>query len=159
MYTSKTIQNELLQSASSLITCQRGSARQCCKSHMHFKGKTYIFDPSYITNYSSYGDGNWHGSLSPGVQQVCQVPSCYLQGFRPHAYVKYKVRVLFFPFFLFSEARAHYRPINRSSWLMAQNACSDVRKCLLGVWSTTKPKWGRGSLKTPNFRPRNANSL
>jgi hypothetical protein len=30
------------------------------------------------------------------------------------------------------------------------NACSDVRKCLLGVWSKIEKNWGRGSLKTPN---------
>jgi hypothetical protein len=67
--------------------------------------------------------------------------------------------VFYFIFFLvFSEARAQPERKDRSSWLMAQNACFDVRKCLLGVWSLTKRKWGRGSLQTPNYRPRNANS-
>jgi hypothetical protein len=28
------------------ITCQRGSARQCSKSHMHFKGKSSFLTPS-----------------------------------------------------------------------------------------------------------------
>ena len=33
-------------SSGSHITCQRGSARQCCKSHMHFKGKTSFLTPA-----------------------------------------------------------------------------------------------------------------
>jgi hypothetical protein len=28
------------------ITCQRGSARQCCKSHMPFKGKSSFLTPA-----------------------------------------------------------------------------------------------------------------
>jgi hypothetical protein len=29
----------------SSITCQRVSAKHCCKSHMHFKGKTSFLNP------------------------------------------------------------------------------------------------------------------
>jgi hypothetical protein len=29
-----------------LITCQRGSARQCCKSHSPFKGKSSFLTPA-----------------------------------------------------------------------------------------------------------------
>ncbi len=40
-----------------------------------------------------------HSLLRLGAQQVCQISLRYLQRFRPHAYVKYKV-VVFFSFFL-----------------------------------------------------------
>jgi hypothetical protein len=33
-------------SAEGDITCQRGRARQCSKSHMHFKGKSSFLTPS-----------------------------------------------------------------------------------------------------------------
>ena len=62
----------------------------------------------------------------------------------------------FYVFLTFSEVRAQPKLKNRFSWLMAQNACFGVRKCLLGVWSKIEQNWGRGSLKTPNFRPCNA---
>jgi hypothetical protein len=29
-----------------MITCQRGSARQCCKSHLPFKGKSSFLTPA-----------------------------------------------------------------------------------------------------------------
>jgi hypothetical protein len=67
--------------------------------------------------------------------------------------VKYSVNVLFL---LFSQVHEQPEPINRFSWLMIQNACSDSRKCLLGVWSKIEQNLGRDSLKTPIFRPRNA---
>jgi hypothetical protein len=34
----------------SFITCQRGRARQCSKSHMHFKGKSSFLTPIYPAN-------------------------------------------------------------------------------------------------------------
>ena len=75
--------------------------RQCCMSHMHFKGKTPFLTPRSLANYSSDRNENWHDSLRPGVQQICGVSSCHLQGFRPHAHVKYNVVVLFFILFYF----------------------------------------------------------
>jgi hypothetical protein len=86
------------QLRSHIITCQRGSARQCCKSHMHFKGKTPFLTARQPKNYSLHGDESWHDSLCPGYLQMCQVSLLYLWGFRPHKHVKYNLDVLFFIF-------------------------------------------------------------
>jgi hypothetical protein len=41
--------------------CQRGSARQCSKSHMHFEGKTFL-DPSLLlTKCAPQEDENGQG--------------------------------------------------------------------------------------------------
>jgi hypothetical protein len=43
-----------------LITCQRGSARQCCKGHVSFLWEKPIFDPSQKPNPLSYNHKNLH---------------------------------------------------------------------------------------------------
>jgi ribonuclease P/MRP protein subunit RPP40 len=42
------------------ITCQRGSARQCCKGHVSFLWEKPIFDPSQKPNPLTYNHQNWH---------------------------------------------------------------------------------------------------
>jgi hypothetical protein len=42
------------------ITCQRGSARQCCKGHVSFLWEKPIFDPSQQPNPLSYNHKNLH---------------------------------------------------------------------------------------------------
>jgi hypothetical protein len=43
-----------------VITCQRGSARQCCKGHVSFLWEKPIFDPSQKPNPLSYNHKNIH---------------------------------------------------------------------------------------------------
>jgi hypothetical protein len=43
-----------------IITCQRGSARQCCKGHVSFLWEKPIFDPSQKPNPLSYNHKNLH---------------------------------------------------------------------------------------------------
>jgi hypothetical protein len=43
-----------------MITCQRGSARQCCKGHVSFLWEKPIFDPSQQPNPLSYNHKNLH---------------------------------------------------------------------------------------------------
>jgi hypothetical protein len=42
------------------ITCQRGSARQCCKGHVSFLWEKPIFDPSQKPNPLTYNHKNLH---------------------------------------------------------------------------------------------------
>jgi hypothetical protein len=42
------------------ITCQRGTARQCCKGHVSFLWEKPIFDPSQKPNPLSYNHKNLH---------------------------------------------------------------------------------------------------
>jgi hypothetical protein len=43
-----------------IITCQRGSARQCCKGHVSFLWEKPIFDPSQNPNPLTYNHKNSH---------------------------------------------------------------------------------------------------
>jgi hypothetical protein len=73
----------------------RPSARQRCKSHMHFKGIA-IIDPSLARKICII----WEWKLvrfatSKEIKKVCQVSSCHLERFRLHAHVEYNVVVSF----------------------------------------------------------------
>jgi hypothetical protein len=93
-----------------------------------------------------------------------QVSSCQLLGFRLHAHVKYNVGVLFSQFHFLIETFLGLRTARTGEAILMVDgskpiAYSDLRKCLLGVWSTIHQNLGHGSKKTPNFRPHNAISL
>ena len=53
---------------------------------------------------------------------------------------------------IFALQCAQHERSNRFSSLVAQNACLDVRKCLLGVWLTFERHWGSWVAKPQNFR-------
>jgi hypothetical protein len=86
-------------------------------------------------------------------QQVCSVSFRCLKECLTHEYVRYNVHVLFYSIVFennFSCSRTT-RMKNRFSWLMARNACLEVRKCLLEVRLKITQNRGRVILKTPNF--------
>jgi hypothetical protein len=49
-----------MQQVIRFITCQRGSARQCCKGHVSFLWEKPIFDPSQKPNPLTYNHKNLH---------------------------------------------------------------------------------------------------
>jgi hypothetical protein len=49
-----------LEASFGSITCQRGSARQCCKGHLSFLWEKPIFDPSQKPSPLTYNHKNLH---------------------------------------------------------------------------------------------------
>jgi hypothetical protein len=56
------------------ITCQRDSARQCCKGHVSFLWEKPIFDPSQKPNPLSYNHKSLHDSLRWWSKPMCKLP-------------------------------------------------------------------------------------
>jgi hypothetical protein len=80
------------------ITCQRSSARQCCKGHVSFLWEKPIFDPSQKPNPLTYNHKNLHNWLRWWPKPMCKLPLQSVGYGRPHAYVKYNDFATFFPF-------------------------------------------------------------
>jgi hypothetical protein len=139
------------------ITCQRGSARQCCKGHVSFLWEKPIFDPSQKPNPLSYNHTNLHDWLRWWPKPMCKLPLQSVGQGRPHAYVKYNDFVTSFDIFFlyfFSRNRVTSERSVAQKCMMAQTTRFDARTCLFGVSLMYACIKGSTILKNPpKFRP------
>jgi hypothetical protein len=139
------------------ITCQRGSARQCCKGHVSFLWEKPIFDPSHKPNPLSSNDKKLHDWFRWWPKPMCKLPLQSVRYGCPHAYAKYNDFVTFsFDIFLyfFSRNRVTAERSVAQTCMTAQTTRVDARTCIFGVsLMYACIKGSRIPKRNPKFRP------
>jgi hypothetical protein len=141
------------------VTCQRGSARQCCKGHVSFLWEKPIFDPSHKPYPLSYNRKNLRDWLRCDLNRCANFHCNRLdKGAPTHTWNTTTLWLFFFWYFvifcIFFSQSHNGRTERRTNVHDGSNDAASPRTCLFGVsLMHACIKGSRIQKKNPKFRP------